>query len=1079
MNQPFKEFRSLAIDASAGCGKTEMLGVRLVGMLLADPEQLPSIVTMTFTRAAAAEILERLLELLYGAALDEKRLLQLKRQLAAMDGGASRDELTAEMARLLLQKVVGALNELKISTLDSFMAGIVQVFPMELGLPGEVSMLSEAESRSIQEQLLRRLFNDEVDLDSDDDFIELCKEASFGNEDKVIFASCNELVGRTMKFFGRRDEDSVWRHWSRFEPTSAEALEQAWRTCRDFADWPPRYFGGPLEAALLACRRAGRETKFSRETKTVMRAFFRVWDDFLTGGAKPEGFAQKYLYPPELRQAIEALFGHGRDILLYQAGRRTEGMQKLLQRYTRLYRREVLEKGRMAFEDLPRLLTDDGNEWRYDIDYRLNARLKHYLVDEFQDTSREQWQVLQSIIDDVHDGEHSLFLVGDVKQAIYGWRSGDSRLMNEVIAALQLEQDELRRSFRYGPEICRALNLLFGPESIGRSALPPETAERWRRGWKMHEAANPDRAGEFQAILVCEGAANASPVGNYAAVILAKLREIGCSAGEFSCGILVRSKADGIELKEALVEREPAMKEQVIWEGDESIGSDRLVTALLALLVYLQHPGDRLSREVVAMSQPVRHLLPSGPEALQRLAARLHHNGFQPVLREWLQQLELKSLVWNEPEIERYDYRSNGNVETLLTAAAAFDGSGQPPDSLDFRDFVSRYKISDTALGNKIRIMTIHNSKGLGFDVVFYPMVNGRHDNLRSVPLDGFAAAADGRWLLYQPREEGGTVPEIRRALERRHADESFEDLCVMYVAMTRAKYGMYVLLPPRSGEKAANFHPGLAPEKETKNGKTKKFVRKWSVELKKGSYYPSDYVFESLFFPQYPVEIPLSFQPLGGVRTLLYVSGRPWSRPAAGTELRQLPPPLMVAGEKRLPRLRRTTPSRLEDSGTERLYFALPEPGKGTDFGNRIHRFFEKIEYLEDFVVPADTPPEVLAHFDSCRRNPEVVELLSRQWGEPWRERTFETVVEGRWVSGCFDRVGFQYDEHGALCRAVIVDYKSNDFQLEELPELAAHYHGQMSIYCRVLAKLLNLPAAAIGCRLLFTKWGLVQPVR
>ncbi len=168
-----------------------------------------------------------------------------------------------------------------------------------------------------------------------------------------------------------------------------------------------------------------------------------------------------------------------------------------------------------------------------------------------------------------------------------------------------------------------------------------------------------------------------------------------------------------------------------------------------------------------------------------------------------------------------------------------------------------------------------------------------------------------------------------------------------------------------------------------------------------------------------------------------------------------------------------------MEDSGTERLYFALPEPGKGTDFGNRIHRFFEKIEYLEDFVVPADTPPEVLAHFDSCRRNPEVVELLSRQWGEPWRERTFETVVEGRWVSGCFDRVGFQYDEHGALCRAVIVDYKSNDFQLEELPELAAHYHGQMSIYCRVLAKLLNLPAAAIGCRLLFTKWGLVQPVR
>src|SRR5690606_12687583 len=96
--------------------------------------------------------------------------------------------------------------------------------------------------------------------------------------------------------------------------------------------------------------------------------------------------------------------------------------------------------GWLVFSDLPVLLMRGLSGERtglgaQDLIYRLDGRTDHWLIDEFQDTSRIQWKVLSAFIDEIlqdSSGQRTFFCVGDVKQSIYGWRDGDARLFDEI-----------------------------------------------------------------------------------------------------------------------------------------------------------------------------------------------------------------------------------------------------------------------------------------------------------------------------------------------------------------------------------------------------------------------------------------------------------------------------------------------------------------------------------------------------------------------------------------------------------------------------------------------------------------------
>src|SRR6185295_9550967 len=164
----------------------------------------------------------------------------------------------------------------------------------------------------------------------------------------------------------------------------------------------------------------------------------------------------------------------------------TRGIYRILALYDRHYHDMVRRQGRLTFQDVQLILNGDiaaevrgaealtarrGLECasRQSIDYRLDARYDHWLLDEFQDTSRGQWKVLQNLCDEAiqdAEGARTFFAVGDEKQSIFTWRGAEPGLLSDILAfynqgdTKRIKETPLSLSQRSGPAVIRMVNRL-------------------------------------------------------------------------------------------------------------------------------------------------------------------------------------------------------------------------------------------------------------------------------------------------------------------------------------------------------------------------------------------------------------------------------------------------------------------------------------------------------------------------------------------------------------------------------------------------------------------------------------------
>jgi len=1067
---------SLAIDASAGYGKTQILALRILALLLSGcaPSEFAA---MTFSRAAAAEIYSRLLTMLSGALESPEKLAALKDGFRKECGGDAFSSVDRETLLKLLETLVREMPRLHISTLDSFFMDLVRCFPLELGLPGGAELLSEESEETVRAELLRRLFSGGG---SGEDFSSICREMMFGEERKSLSAVCVEVLRALDPFYPLRNFDLWGTPWKNLDATERGELDRALRCCDGNPDWKEKdAYRLKLRPMLARCAQAGSsDTRFTRDEADVLRRFLAVRDGF--PAEKPAGFAAGWSYSAAAAQAILILIEQGRRLLIHQAARRTSALREWYCRWCSVYAAGLWRRGRLQFADLPKLLRDDdpfargdgsGEEWRREIEYRMNSRFRHFLLDEFQDTSRAQWSVLEPMTADPGDGEHSLFLVGDVKQAIYGWRSGDSKLIGETAAGMECRS--LAASFRYGAEICAAINEIFGriiPES---GLIPAAVRSRWSdpHCFRPHASA-ADRPGRFEVLAPLADPDGAADYAEAAArLILARLRELDFRENKLDCAILCRSAREGIAIRDELVALDPGLADRILWEGNERIAGDPLVSALLAALIAVRHPAETAAAEAVGMYPGLARLMPSAPEEYAAAAALLD-TGIAPFLTDLVRRL--RAFRRAEGEGAPVPPENTANLELLLAAAAEFDAAQPGAPVRVFRDMMLRRSRTGVSREGTLRMLTVHHSKGLTFDVVFHPLPKpGRGTvELRRPAYGGMlygGRAGDPDWLLFGVHAaEGAHDPAIRAAAEARHADEVFEELCVLYVALTRARYETVVILPPPTKEKMRFFHPEFKT--------TKSFQRRMISELPKESWYLGDALFEGTFSALCPPELPLPARRIGGVRVLSRVFGGDWRAPAKHAAC---PPSAPLAPPTGVPRPspRRVTPSR-EAEETPRLFFSLPDHGDGgTDFGTRLHEYFASVDRLETAPPPAD--PAIAAELLRCRSSSEILAVVDESADEVWRERPFDVLIddpesgEKVQLTGCFDRVHIRRAAAGAVLRARIIDYKSN--RSGTLAGLSAHYAGQMRCYRAALAKLLGIAPGEIRCTLIFTRFAAV----
>ncbi|HHI94789.1 MAG TPA: DNA helicase UvrD [Gammaproteobacteria bacterium] len=471
------------VNASAGTGKTWLLVTRLIRLLLAGARA-DGILAVTFTRKAATEMQTRLsARLLELAQSEPARLKTLLQQI-----GAPADAATFKRATTLYEDLLRSPFTVKATTFHAFCQDILRRFPLEAGIPPGFELLESTAE-------LKRAAWDA-----------LCADASRHPQSdnaqaiETLFESCNGLANTQTAlnhFLAHRSD------WWAFTESQTDPLGFALDTLGAqlnvrATDNPETDFFSTATLALLTefvallQKHPGKKNAAALDALAVARdenekpdvRFTRCCKAFLTATGAPlarkeskaqaksmgDAGQQRFL---ELHQQICAKIEHTLNIRnAMNTLRRTSAWYQAGHALLTQYQRLKAEQRLLDFADLEwrayQLLNHSDNvQW---IQYKLDQRIDHLLIDEFQDTNPTQWRLILPLLEELAANEdrhsRSVFLVGDNKQSIYRFRRADPELFANAQDWLDTQLDAITQpldtSWRSAEAIMTLVNRVFG-----------------------------------------------------------------------------------------------------------------------------------------------------------------------------------------------------------------------------------------------------------------------------------------------------------------------------------------------------------------------------------------------------------------------------------------------------------------------------------------------------------------------------------------------------------------------------------------------------------------------------------------
>ena len=804
---------NLLIEASAGTGKTQRLGLRLVELLNEAKVEPHHIVALTFSRAAAGEIFERFVSLLANSAKSDAK------------------------SALSLRKVISVQHLSQIGTLDSFLMRMLRAFPLELGLSGDLEIMdpssAESASNNVASSVLRRT-DESVKNAFIDAFLQAMNYQNVSSFAKAYSGFVNQwhsLVAAMPEKSSWGDPFAIWGSDVQFAHVTEKELEEA---------------ASRVEEALKGDEWA----KFAQFVRTFRGSFGKTkgyvsklleLDNLFSVDAISFKFNRREIHLSReetliVRDAIMCVYGYVVRMKLDLA----RGVYCVISEYEAVYDRLVRRKGRLVFSDVPRLIASLPEDLRLQLEYRMDSRIGAWALDEFQDTSRSQWASLSNLIDEAKQsgGATSLFVVGDRKQAIYGWREGDVEIFTRERESGFYEVDNLRKTYRLCPAIAEAVSRVFARGRI-LSEFPS-----WK-GCPEHESGKPDVQGFVRTIEASSYNKEdfVSPVYSALSAVLGDKCSDPRRRG-ISAAVLVRENSLGEFLA---AELKTLGFEGVVWEGESQIADTPALSGFLDLFQLADHPGDVVTYRHFAMTPLAAAKypdgLPSAAEISREMSLAFTSRGIARTLRE------LRACFPDSPDVTWSRFTEERFVD-VLRSAEEFEQTQKSQTRLaDFPQFLKSKKKRAVASDGLVRIMTIHRSKGLGFDYVVLPLAErkGLKGN-PSGPLIG-----DGWVLPVIDPHVARAVPKLKEAWELLKDRGEQEALCTYYVAMTRAKKGMTIILTPEgqtirfsdlvrsaSLDDLVNADVKLLPSKEENKDKAKSdkgensFKRSIRVKMKR-----------------------------------------------------------------------------------------------------------------------------------------------------------------------------------------------------------------------------------------------------
>ncbi len=1053
------------IRASAGSGKTFQLSTHFLRQLFLGHEP-ESILATTFTRKAAGEILARVLLRLAEAADDEDATKKLA-------GFLNQDGITRDKARELLAHVTRNLHRLRVSTLDSFFQQVARSLTLELELPPGWSIIDEHADAELREQAIDAVLSQQVPQDAQNLMHMLAK----GRSKRSVRDLIGDTVSNFHELFLLTDDDA----WNRLPTYPRLTVDQRRKELDN----------------LNSCSLPEDKRFAKARTDDVERFQAEFWEEFIGKGlagkilAGEDTFYSKEI-DDDLAAAYQPLLNHAKAELLDRLAQQMRAIRDLISRFDGEYSRLRADHGWMGFGDVTRALARSVNAASGErMSFRLDSSIRNLLLDEFQDTSADQWKILKRLTQSLerHKDNASFFCVGDGKQAIYGWRGGVAEILDAVPEAVPgIVEEPMDKSRRSAPAIMEAVNQIF--QHIARHSNLEDYHDpcaEWSSRFPEHSTANEMMPGYvcFRTSPVMEGDTADERRGPWHRWVAEQIRDLHLQTPGATIGVLTRTNSAVARIVHELTQLNVPASE----EGGTPPTDSAAVLAVLSLLQLTSHPGCQVSRYHVA-SSPLGSIIglhewkndDQAEAVAAALRGRLMDDGYGRTLQ-----------VLSESIREVCTARDRLRLQQIVAQGWQFDQTG----SLNPCDFVrllenSKFQKSEPA---PVRVMTIHQSKGLEFDVVVLPDLDTPIFKAPEAAFTGPAAgeAPDrvcvwGNKALW-PLLPTGLRDAFRDTVKRQIAD----NMSVFYVAVTRAIHSLHMLSKPMSGRNPPKTYAGLLLASLTEQPTAEPSVMLYETgdpdwfqsipRLTKTD--PGQQTRKDLLVPH------VRLAPMTDGRR----RGLKRRAPSRHDETRLYLPAVtsLIARRETMP-----ASTDIETSG------AMPIIDPKTR-GTLIHAWFECMEWLDDpaampdesllrrkamdLTVPEAAVDRLLPSFLSVLQRPETrgvflqktiadVESFApfrsaiasgRATTQVERERMFVLIHQNELVQGSIDRLVLLIQD-GRPVAADIIDFKTDRFAGDRSRWIEArrqHYGPQLEEYRFAVSQCFGIPIQHIGTRL------------
>ena len=813
--------------ASAGSGKTFTLATEYIRLLVENPTSYRNILAITFTNKATEEMKMRILSQLYGIWKQLPESANYMKVIQEKTGFG--EELISERAGIALQNLLHNYNYFRVETIDTFFQSVLRNLARELELTTNLRIgLNDHQIEDIAvDQLIADLNTTDIVLQWIIRYImeSISDDRSWNVISKIKKFGCTIFQDRykevSDELSKKMQEPGFFeRYTTQLRELREAALEHMKQIGESFFD--------ELEAEQLTIDDlSGKSRGIASFFNKLRRGEFDASIENATVANHLESYEKWCTKTHPKRDYIYTLAqGSLGNILRYAVDERPRQWKlyksaDLTLRHLNQLRLlgSIEQKVRQLNADANRFLLSDTQQLLHAligesdspfIFEKIGTQLEHVMIDEFQDTSTVQWQNFCVLLAEAMSHENtSNLIVGDVKQSIYRWRSGDWRLLNDIehqFNSQQIETRALDTNYRSQRNIIQFNNVFFRQaatlEYMAQKELNAAEAAQLEKAYADVEQKIP--AGKDPLGLV---SIRLLPADDYQTATLkqiaetiATLRAQGIPQKEIA--ILVRVNQYIPTIARYFMEQMP----EVTIVSDEAFRLDasNAVCLLVQALRLLTHPDDQLTKAAIVKNW--HHDVLGEPAEDNRLLLSTVDldSGLPEAFRNHREELtamplyDLVERLYDIFSLERLSEQS-AYVCTFFDQLAAYVSE----NTADIFAFLNEWdetickKTIQSDETEGVRILSIHKSKGLEYPYVIIPFcdwqLEKQNDNiLWCKPIEEPFSDLPIAPVDYSQRQMMGTIYEHDYLQE--HLQNTVDNLNLLYVAFTRACKGLYVL---------------------------------------------------------------------------------------------------------------------------------------------------------------------------------------------------------------------------------------------------------------------------------------------